>query len=69
MEIMREQRIFFNPMQTKEALFVYLLPQIYDLKYKSENLEYRDKIINETNLWIKKNNLDGRIQKKFISRY
>ena len=62
----RTKNFFFNPMQTKEALFVYLLPQIYDSKYKSENLKYRDKIINETNLWIKKNNLDGRIQKNLF---
>ena len=58
----RTKNFFFNPMQTKEALFVYLLPKIYESKYKSENINFRDKIINETNLWIKKNNLNGELQ-------
>lgn len=62
----RTKNFFFNPMQTKEALFVYILPQIYEAKYKSKNIDYRDKIINETNLWIKKNNLTGKIQQNLF---
>ena len=63
----RSNNFYLTPLQTKEAMFVYLLPKIYQEKDKISFEAANKKIINKTENWIKKNNVDAKINTRLFA--
>ena len=59
---LRSNNFYFTPLQTKEAMFIYVLPKIYEEKYKISFKEAKSKIIKKTKIWIDENKVDAKIQ-------
>ncbi len=59
---LRSNNFYLAPLQTKEAIFLYLLPKIYENKYDISFIEAKNKIIDKTKIWIKENKIKADIQ-------
>jgi len=57
----RSNNFYFIPLQTKEAMFIYILPMIYQEKEKISFEAAQKKIIIKTENWIKNNNVEAKI--------
>ena len=66
----RSNNFYFTPLQTKEAMFIYVLPKIYEKKEKISFEEAKIKIISKTRIWIKENGVKAKMADNlFIASY
>lgn len=64
----RSNNFYFAPLQTKEAMFIYVLPKIYQEKEKISWKEAKSKVINKTKIWIKENKIDAKIDDNLFTK-